>query len=287
MKFGFIFLSFLLSFQTLAQSTLQGKVSDGGSPIEFASIFNLNNHKFVYTDQNGDFKLNGQAGDSLEIQHVSFHNQKLLVSNIPIIIVMEEKRTLLKEVLVIPSGSSVLSLKSEIKKNLQHGLAMNSDYLFEINPRVNSDFFLESIAIPIKFRKEYSNVGSLMIQLFKGDSSSVNSVCDPIGEVQYLPISSLKKEKNILVSFDNLLIKQNDNFFIFLKRVVPNQTLSRSGDSTNLSVNPFMYISKNQALDGQNSYVKKIGRADEWTNLSTWLGYSPSLNVTLNIIPID
>jgi len=278
----FFFTGLFFLTQIILAQVINGSITDeNGNAIEFASVFNRNNQKFVYSNDTGFFKLLGEIGDSLEIKHISFGSKIIVLENDNFNVILEEKPISLNEVVVTPKSSKFILLKSSVKKKLQYGLALNADYLFEIPNKADADYFLQILEIPIKFRKDYSNEGSLMMQLFKRDSSDYT----PLGEVQTRKISSLVKEKYVSFSFENLPIQSNERIYIFLKRVVPNRTLSN--DNRTLSVNPFIYVSTKESVHQGNSYIKRIGDISEWTTLSTWFGYSPSLNVTLKIIPMN
>ena len=207
-----------------------------------------------------------------------------MITSIPTTIVLKDKEVILSEIVVLPNKAKTQSIKSLVKKKMQYGLSMNSDYLFKLGQDMTYDYFLKRIVIPINFRNEYSNDGSIIIQLFKSGNKN-DFLFNQVGETQIIPVSEIKRENKISVAFSGLIVGKNDEMYIFLKRVVSEKVYS--SDSSTLSVNPFVYISSRSINDQDDGFVKRMGRADEWINLSTWLGYSPSLNITLNIIPID
>jgi hypothetical protein len=87
------------------------------------------------------------------------------------------------------------------------------------------------------------------------------------------------------VSFDKMLIGKEDTLYVFLKRVVSGKDLNlKHVDS---SCNPFIYISKEQDEEGSNSYLRNQDQVKNWTDESVWLGYSPSLYLTLNVVPVN
>jgi len=269
----------------LAQS-LSGLVTDpAGNPVAYASVRNLNRQVFVYSGTDGRFALQGELGDSLTISHISYQNTKQLAAQASLNFVLQPEMNYLKEVSLIPKDSNTLSVTSDFKKRSQLGLALNSDHLFKIHQRFSSDYFLKNIELPIKFRRSYSDGGAFMIQLFKEDRNADSLAFLPLGEVQYISVESLKKQKYMRVSFDKMLIGKEDTLYVFLKIVVSGKDLNLK--HVGYSVNPFIYISREQVEEGSNSYLRNQDQVINWTDQALWLGYSPSLYLTLNVVPVN
>ena len=279
------FLLCSLCTTVLAQS-LSGSVTDpAGNPVAYASVRNLNRQVFVYSGTDGRFALQGELGDSLTISHISYQNTTQLAAQASLNFVLQPEMNYLKEVSLIPKDSNTLSVTSDFKKRSQLGLALNSDHLFKIHQRFSSDYFLKNIELPIKFRRSYSDGGAFMIQLFKEDRNADSLAFLPLGEVQYISVESLKKQKYMRVSFDKMLIEKEDTLYVFLKIVVSGKDLNLK--HVGYSVNPFIYISREQVEEGSNSYLRNQDQVINWTDQALWLGYSPSLYLTLNVVPVN
>lgn len=279
---------FLLSgvYSTVLSQSLSGLVTDSeGNPVAYASVRNLNRQVFVYSGTHGRFALQGELGDSLTISHISYQNTKQLASQASLNFVLQPEMNYLKEVSLKPIDSNTLSVTSDFKKFVQYGTNILNDHLFKIHQRFSSDYFLKSIEIPIKFRRGFFNEGSFMIQLFKEDRNADSLAFLPLGEVQYISVRSLKKQKYMRVSFDKMLIGKEDTLYVFLKRVVSGKDLNlKHVDS---SCNPFIYISKEQVEEGSNSFTRNQDQVINWTDQAVWFGYSPSLYLTLNVVPVN
>ena len=274
-----------LCTNVLAQS-LSGFVTDpAGKPVAYASVRNLNRQVFVYSGIDGRFALQGELGDSLTISHISYQNTKQLAAQASLNFVLQPEMNYLKEVNLIPKDSNTLSVMSDFKKSNHLGLALNSDYLYKIHQKISSDYFLKNIEIPIKFRRSYSDRGAFMIQLFKEDRNADSLAFLPLGEVQYISVESLKKQKYMRVSFEMMLIGKEDTLYVFLKRVVSDIDLYLNLEG--YSVNPFFYASRKQVEEGSNSFTRNQYQVKNWTDEAVWLGYSPSLYLTLNVVPVN
>ena len=191
----------------------------------------------------------------------------------------------MKEVSLIPKDSNTLSVTSDFKKSNHLGLPLNSDYLYKIHQKISSDYFLKNIEIPIKFRRSYSDRGAFMIQLFKEDRNADSLAFLPLGEVQYISVESLKKQKHMRVSFDKMLIGKEDTLYVFLKRVVLNKDIMLT--YTGFGINPYLEVSRKQVEEGSNSFTRNQDQVLNWTDLAVWFGYSPSLYLTLNVVPVN
>ena len=269
-------ISLLILAQDALSQGFKGHVIDKhNNPIEFATVLNRSNKKFTYTNNKGYFNLDLEIGDSIEIQHVSYLSGIFIIEEINQreAYTLNEKEIQLKEVVVTPSTKNVERLKSPFKKKTQYGLAVNSDYLFNLSNEIDSDFVLEELIIPIHFRKNYSSEGSLLIQILRLNKNSSDSLI-PIQKVKDIPITQILDEKEISLSFEGLKVDKNDKIYIFMKRVISERIYSL--DSTNLSVNPFIYICSDTS-GSSKSYVKRIGEIKNWINLSAWFGYEPSM----------
>jgi len=279
------FLLCSLCTTVLAQS-LSGSVTDpAGNPVAYASVRNLNRQVFVYSGTDGRFALQGELGDSLTISHISYQNTTQLAAQASLNFVLQPEMNYLKEVSLIPKDSNTLSVSSDFKKFVQYGTNILNDHLFKIHQRFSSDYFLKNIELPIKFRRSYSDGGAFMIQLFKEDHNADSLAFLPLGEVQYISVESLKKQKYMRVSFDKMLIGKEDTLYVFLKRVVSGKDLNLKHVGS--SCNPFIYISREQVEEGSNSYLRNQDQVKNWTDEAVWDGYSPSLYLTLNVVPVN
>ena len=273
-------------YSTVHAQSLSGLVTDpAGNSVAYASVRNPNRQVFVYSGTDGRFTLQGELGDSLTISHISYQNTKQLAAQASLNFILQPEMNYLKEVSLIPKDSNTLSVTSDFKKSNHLGLPLNSDYLYKIHQKISSDYFLKNIELPIKFRRSYSDGGAFMIQLFKEDHNADSLAFLPLGEVQYISVESLKKQKHMRVSFEMMLIGKEDTLYVFFKRVDSDKDhyLNHLGSS----VNPFIYISREQVEEGSNSYLRNQDQVINWTDEAVWDGYSPSLYLTLNVVPVN
>ena len=279
---------FLLSglYSTVHAQSLSGFVTDpAGNPVAYASVRNLNRQVFVYSGTDGRFALQGELGDSITISHISYQNTTQLAAQASLNFVLQPEMNYLKEVSLIPKDSNTLSVSSDFKKTNYFSLSLKNDNIFKVHQRFSSDYFLKSIEIPIKFSKDDLKEGSFMFQLFMEDRNADSLAFLPIGEVQYISVESLKKQKHMRVSFDKMLIGKEDTLYVFLKRVVSDIDLYLNLEG--YSVNPFFYASRKQFEEGSNSFTRNQDQVLNWTDEAVWLGYSPSLYLTLNVVPVN
>lgn len=87
------------------------------------------------------------------------------------------------------------------------------------------------------------------------------------------------------VSFDKMLIGKEDTLYVFLKRVVLNKDIMLT--YTGFGINPYLEVSRKQVEEGSNSFTRNQDQVKNWTDESVWLGYSPSLYLTLNVVPVN
>ena len=284
MKLKFFLLCSLCT-TVLAQS-LSGLVTDpAGNPVAYASVRNLNRQVFVYSGTDGRFALQGQLGDSLTISHISYQNSKQLAAQASLNFVLQPEMNYLKEVSLIPKDSNTLSVSSDFKKTNYFSLSLKNDHIFKVHQRFSSDYFLKSIEIPIKFSKDDLKEGSFMFQLFMEDRNADSLAFLPLGEVQYISVESLKKQKHMRVSFDKMLIGKEDTLYVFLKRVVLNKDIMLT--YTGFGINPYLEVSRKQVEEGSNSFTRNQDQVLNWTDEAVWLGYPPSLYLTLNVVPVN
>jgi iron complex outermembrane receptor protein len=91
----------LCAFPYAQTVKIEGKVvkEKDNSPIEFATVKLLKNGLYSISDSNGNFIIEGNIGDKIEVSHISFKTTILEVSN-HILIKLEQSQIELNEILV-------------------------------------------------------------------------------------------------------------------------------------------------------------------------------------------
>lgn len=95
-----IILAFLLTGITQAQK-IRGKIigENLNSPIEFATVKVLNTKKFAISNASGDFMINANEGDKIEITHLSYKSVQLVLKR-NVIIKLQSNQIELNEIIV-------------------------------------------------------------------------------------------------------------------------------------------------------------------------------------------
>ncbi|PTB96078.1 hypothetical protein C9994_09000 [Marivirga lumbricoides] len=283
---------FLLVYLTFRLIVVQGQtinvkgkiIDDELSPVQFASILNISTQEFTFTNSNGYFKLECQKGDTLEISHLSYHSKQIIIETHPIEVSLDAKIQILDEVVVSGKPKEEILLKQKIKKKAQFGLAMNSDYIFEIENSSSNVLKLKSINIPINFRKEYLDEGYLILAIGKSKKNILNA--SESSSLLKFQVAELIGEKEILAKIENnnIYLDPGQNMFIFMKRVVSDKVFSNKGKS--LSVNPFIFISEMDENSSISSQVRILGQ-EEWIDISSWFGFNPTFDIRINAQVIE
>ncbi|MEM6641876.1 MAG: hypothetical protein AAF616_02760 [Bacteroidota bacterium] len=207
-------------------------------PIPYASILNISDGSFTYSDNEGSFELSITDKDSLEIRHLSYSSLK--TSTIDDTIYLQPKIQFLDEVIVSIGDEPLVTIAYNNKKNKQFGVAMNSEYAFPISGNETNSKIVR-IEIPIKIRKEYPSEGLVLIQLYKSTKEG-GLGSQVISELLEMDASSLGKQKSMIFNFNNPVTFPQEDFYLVLKRVVTNKIFENRKES--YSVNPFIYITE-------------------------------------------
>lgn len=278
----FFFLSTPPCFISAQSFTINGLIeNDEQIPIEFASILNISSQDFTYTNSNGEFQLLCSEGDTIEIRHISYHDKRVIANNDSINITLETKVQVLDEIVVSGKPQEEIILKKKLKQKAQYGLAMNSDYLFEVDNNSRNKIKLEGLIIPIQNRKEYSNEGSLLIAINRSRERVISST-----DIMNLKALDFVDKDEILIDVANndLYLDPRENFYIYIKRVISDQSFNNKGK--NLSVNPFIFFSEKSDDNQNSSHLRVLGQND-WIDISTWLGYIPTFDIRIRAQVIE
>ena len=95
-------LLFFMSIVSFGQTTkISGKIIDekDATPIEFATIRVLKNNVAVVSNKSGEFTINAQVGDKIEVSHISFKKNISTLNN-GIIIQLQQTQIDLNEIIV-------------------------------------------------------------------------------------------------------------------------------------------------------------------------------------------
>ena len=103
---GLLLVMTLFMTQLMAQQSVSGSVSDSDGPLPGATIVVQGTNDGVSTDFDGNFSIQANAGDVLEISYVGFQTQLITVSanqdNISVTLVSDNE---LEEIVVTGYGT--------------------------------------------------------------------------------------------------------------------------------------------------------------------------------------
>ena len=130
-KRSFLLVLVFVSSHLMAQQTISGSVSDADGPLPGATVIVQGTNNGVTTDFDGNFSIQANAGDVLELSYVGFQTQRITVSaNQAAIAVTLEADNELEEVVVTGYGT-------QKKVNLTGSVAAVSGEVLEDRPIVN------------------------------------------------------------------------------------------------------------------------------------------------------
>tara|TARA_R100000935_G_C2818236_1_gene158378 strand:+ start:521 stop:1288 length:768 start_codon:yes stop_codon:yes gene_type:complete len=239
--------------------------------IEFASILNKNRGTYTFSDENGEFNISGVLGDSLEIKHISYKPyQGLLTTNISF--ELDPNFNELPEIIISRNNKPVIKNNINTKNSSVYGLGLDRIYAFKIKNEIKSKAI--SIKIPIKFKRNFSSEGKIIIQFLKNISDSIS---EPLSKQYAIELSEIEGLKFINLNFDkDNIIFPNQYFFITIQRIVLNKVFNKN---KSLSVNPFFYYEESNKE--HVFYVKSIFKS-KWFELNrTNHLFTPELQMKL------
>ena len=76
-----LFTTLMISSQLIGQITISGTISDPDGPLPGASIVVQGSNIGVTSDFNGNFSIEANEGDVLELSYVGFKTQLILLDN--------------------------------------------------------------------------------------------------------------------------------------------------------------------------------------------------------------
>ncbi|MCG6187418.1 carboxypeptidase-like regulatory domain-containing protein [Maribellus maritimus] len=89
--------------KSTGKNVISGTVlNNNGTPVEFATLYNLGRKTSCITDENGFFRLEAQVNDSIEIKHLNYKKTRFLIDNKIENFVLSSKDFQIEEVLVSP-----------------------------------------------------------------------------------------------------------------------------------------------------------------------------------------
>ncbi len=251
---------FLILFTNSFSQTHKGQIVSNVNKIqaiEFASVLNKRTGNYTFSDENGEFYISGELGDSLEIKHISYKpiQSILRASNL---LELDPNFVELPEISLSNKKIPLVLDNTNVKKHSVYGIGLETIHAFKINNNVESKVI--SIQIPIKFKKNYSSKGRFVIQFLKNISDSIS---EPLSRQYTIEISQIEDSKYIKFNFDNEnIILPNHDFFITIQRIVLNKEFNKNNSR---SVNPFFFINKSSEKSAY--YVKSIFQS-KWIEMN-------------------
>ncbi len=103
----------------ISMAQINGVVTnDTDEPVEFATIFNVSRRTSSISNDQGIFRLEGNVGDSIRIQHVNFRTNEFKVESNNVHFVLSPKNYNLNEV-VISANYAVLFFEKSVQKTYE------------------------------------------------------------------------------------------------------------------------------------------------------------------------
>jgi len=238
-------------------------------PVEYASINNLNNQNYTFTDSLGKFEIIATINDTIEVKHQNSTSKKFLVKKLKDTIKIFQNVIFLKEVIV---SSSIEKARNSSETSL-YGFSTLITYAIKINKNSNNIKYFNQIKIPIKFKKKYSNEGKIKIQIVK------NLDEEPIFNPLIISLSEIKNKTEIIINLYNekVLIPESD-YYILIERIIENRIFKKN---ESLSANPFLYYIEDKQ---QNNLYLKNKFYNKWISMDTdSFGINPK--IIIEVIP--
>lgn len=264
---------FLILFTNSFSQTHKGQIVSGvnkNQAIEFANVLNKNTGNYTFSDEKGMFILSGEIGDSLEIKHISYKPSQsvLRATNL---LELEPNFMELPEIILSSNKKLIIQNNINTKKSSVHGFGLDRIYAFKIKNIIKSKAI--SIRIPIKFKRNYSSEGKIIIQFLKNISDSIS---EPLSKQFAIELSEIEGSKFINLDFnkDNIIIP-NQDFFITIQRIALNKEFNKNNS---LSVNPFFHIEEINEINAH--YVKSIFQ-------SKWIEINKSNNLITPALQLE
>jgi hypothetical protein len=77
----FLITVIFFSISSIAQTTIQGNVTDEISPLEWANIYIKNESKGTTSNEKGNFTLDAKKGDTLVISYTGYQTKEIVINN--------------------------------------------------------------------------------------------------------------------------------------------------------------------------------------------------------------
>lgn len=165
------------SFQTVINGIV---VDDTGAPLPGANVLVLGSTRGVVTDFDGNFSIEAEVGDILEISYIGMKSQKITVANADsLTITMETDAASLDEVVVVGYGT-------QQKKDLTGAIATVKPEDFTPGVNVNATQLLNGAAAGVQISQVSSAPGGGIKVQVRG-AGSINSSNDVLFVVDGLP----------------------------------------------------------------------------------------------------
>jgi len=200
----FIFIGFFATAQITGRVT-----NESNEPAEFATIFNINNKSSSITNIEGIFKLEGNVGDSIRIQHLNYNTNNFEIISSDANYSLSQKNYNLGEVVVSANYAAQLFQKgcantyNKLKdKNISRGFLRN------IRIENNDTTQLIDLDLDIVQRKQKS--------YNQKDGMSPYKVQERIAR-DTLNISKLRLRSSIFPSFNGTDWSKFQNYFNYFK----------------------------------------------------------------------
>lgn len=253
-------------------------------PIAYASILNMRNENFTFSNKNGVFEIVAKRMDTLEIRHISFYSKKYIVTSFNRDTIFLAEKNLLLEEIIVASKTNTFTIGDNIKKKNILGLAINKEYAYLFSNPLDKSIKLKKIIIPVRFKKGYSNKGVFQFQFFKQDIS--NMISDvPMSQSYEIPINKIRKE--IVIEFEeNIIVTNKTDFFLVMKRAISEEIFNPKNPK-NLSVNPFIFFEESHNNIDSIFFDKPISLG-RWLEMTKYrFGTIPKFCIKIESIIIE
>lgn len=268
----FMTMMFLKSFTQDAMISGQLK-TEKGNPVDYATVYNLRNHHFTFSNESGHYELPGWIGDTLQIRHVAYEQITVMQSDSVMDVLLQAQIYSMNDLIISPHEppSRAKRFSNKSKDRIQYGLVINSWFRYRFENFVQETIDVQMIRIPVRFREGFSNDGAVLIE-FKVISTDLS-----VRQFyRTIPIEELINKASMEMSFSDLVLKADDHMELIVNRAVENGDYEAA--PRNYSVNPFLHLtapSKSSSLQ-----IRRVEDAD-WIDFSTWIGKECGLQIEI------
>lgn len=229
------------------------KDADTGELLDVASVVNVTNRAFVYSNEKGVFTITAKPTDTLYIERLGYKALKIQAAAIKPITFLSTDIASLDLITIV--AKKPIALGEPIDGSLLMGLSYLGSYGFKIQMKENS--IVEELVVPIKMKAGYAKLGTITFQPYSiiNDHELGLPLASPLIITN---IDELRKE--IRLNFNDFTTT-NGQFYLLVNRFLPESQVDEN--ATSFSLNPYLKC----AVNGEEwDYMYKYAGDTSWTS---------------------